>query len=795
MRKRRATPSAIKKIPTPKHATLVTFFKLIIYFPLYILIKVGLIPQKICRLAILTVKKFTALNTLKLTKYRRLLKNTGFKLWLVVFKKKRGRPRKTPLHRIYWLRFRTTFVHAFPRPVRLKITLSILAFLVLGYSLGVAKITLTLPSPSQLTPTDRPLTTQVLDRDGRVLYQFYEGRNRKLIKLDELPPHLISATIAIEDKHFYRHIGIDPAGIIRALRLNLSSQEPALQGGSTITQQLIKNTLLTPDQTVARKTKEVFLAFWAERMYSKKEILQMYFNEAPYGGPAWGIETASEMYFGKPARDLSLSESAYLAGLPAAPTLYSPFGIHPEKGQERQQAVLRRMVEDRYISQEQADEALSRKLTFKTPTQAIKAPHFVMNVRSVLAKKYGEKIVSQGGLKVITTLDLGLQEMAEEVVLEQITKLAPLKVGNGAAMVTDTESGEILAMVGSKDYFDPQGGNFNVALALRQPGSAIKPVTYATAFKIGYTPATILLDTPTTFPNPWGKPYSPVNYDGRFHGPVPIRTALGSSYNIPAVKMLQIVGIPEMLKTAREMGITTLNKPENYGLSLTLGGGGVKLLDMMAVYGTLASGGVMFGPNPILKVIDPNGNVLEENLEAEGKKAITEEVAYLLSSILSDNNARAPAFGTNSQLQIPGHTVAAKTGTSDNKIDNWAFGYTPEYVVGVWVGNNDNSPMDPRLTSGITGATPIWHDIMSNLLADRPNIAFKRPTGIVEATVDGRRDLTISGQITKTVVGYKRVKQTDEGTGEEKEVTIFSDPFSTFTATQSAQVLPTQTTQ
>src|SRR3989344_683149 len=411
MRKRRATPSAIKKIPTPKHATLVTFFKLIIYFPLYILIKVGLIPQKICRLAILTVKKFTALNTLKLTKYRRLLKNTGFKLWLVVFKKKRGRPRKTPLHRIYWLRFRTTFVHAFPRPVRLKITLSILAFLVLGYSLGVAKITLTLPSPSQLTPTDRPLTTQVLDRDGRVLYQFYEGRNRKLIKLDELPPHLISATIAIDDKHFYRHIGIDPAGIIRALRLNLSSQEPALQGGSTITQQLIKNTLLTPDQTVARKTKEVFLAFWAERMYSKKEILQMYFNEAPYGGPAWGIETASEMYFGKPARGLSLSESAYLAGLPAAPTLYSPFGIHPEKGQERQQAVLRRMVEDRYISQEQADEALSRKLTFKTPTQAIKAPHFVMYVRSVLAKKYGEKIVSQGGLKVITTLDLGLQEM------------------------------------------------------------------------------------------------------------------------------------------------------------------------------------------------------------------------------------------------------------------------------------------------------------------------------------------------------------------------------------------------
>lgn len=768
MRKRRRVSQRLKK-NAPQSAFIVTFLQLIVYLTLYLLIKVGRIPQKIYKKVIIP------------------LKNTGSKSWLISFKKKRGRPRKGS--------FKTTFVNIFPRQVRLRIALSVLAFLVLGYSLGIAKITLTLPSPSQLAPTGRPLTTQILDREGRVLYQFYEGRNRKLIKLEELPPSLISATIAIEDKHFYQHPGIDPIGIVRALKLNLTSPEPTLQGGSTLTQQLIKNTLLTSDQTIGRKIKEALLALWTERIYSKEEILQMYFNEAPYGGPAWGIETAAEMYFGKEARGLNLAESTYLAGLPAAPTEYSPYGIHPEKGKERQKEVLAQMVESSYLTQEEADRVFLEKLSFKAPISDIKAPHFVMYVRSVLAKKYGEKIVSQGGLKVITTLDLGLQEMAEEVVLEQITKLTPLKVGNGAAMVTDAGSGQILAMVGSKDYFNPQGGNFNVTLALRQPGSAIKPVTYATAFKIGYTPATILLDTPTNFPNPWGKPYSPVNYDGRFHGPVPIRTALGSSYNIPAVKMLQLVGISEMLKTARDMGITTLDNPENYGLSLTLGGGGVKLLDMMAVYGTLASGGIMFQPNPILKVIDPTGTILENNQAAEGKKAITEEVAYLINSILSDNSARAPAFGTNSQLQIPGHTVAAKTGTSDNKIDNWAFGYTPEYVVGVWVGNNDNSPMDPRLTSGITGATPIWHDIMSSLLADKPNLAFKRPAGIIETTVDGRKDLAISGQTPKTVVGYKRVKQTDESTGEEKEVTIFSDPFSTFTATQSAQVLPTQTTQ
>lgn len=789
MRKRQATSLRVKKRLAPPPVPPVAFFRLALFLTAYFLIKLGQFPQYLLQ----KVSKFTAHKIKVVLKLRKMGKEMDLTRY---FKKKRGRPRTTPFFPFYFKKIRRAFYRAFPRPARIRIALAVLAFMLLGYSLGFAKLIVTLPKPSQLTPTGRPLTTQVFDRNGELLYQFYEDKNRKLVKLEELPQNLINATIAIEDRHFFYHPGFDPIGIVRAVSSNMKSSGTTLQGGSTITQQLVKNTLLTPDQTLARKIKEIVLAFWAERVYNKKEILQMYFNEAPYGGPAWGIETAAEMYFGKNARDLNLSESAYLAGLPAAPTQYSPYGVYPEQGRQRQRLVLQRMVEDGYISQREADEATKVELSFKTPLQDIKAPHFVMYLRFLLAEKYGEKAVSQGGMKVVTTLDLGMQEMAEKVVAEQIDKLKNLKVGNGAAMVTNPKNGEILAMVGSKDYFDPEGGSFNVTLALRQPGSSIKPVTYATGFKMGYSPGTTLLDAPTTFPppagGPWGQAYSPVNYDGYFHGPVSIRTALGSSYNVPAVKMLAMVGIPEMLKTAREMGITTLTDTQNYGLSLTLGGGGVKLLEMMSVYGTLASGGVRYTSNPILQVTDASGDILENHREPSGRRALTEEIAYLLSNILSDNSARTPAFGANSQLNIPKHTVAVKTGTSDDKRDNWVFGYTPEYVVGVWVGNNDNSPMDPRLTSGITGATPIFHDIMANILADRPDLAFKRPAGIVEKIVDGKRDLAISGATPKTVVGYKTVKQKD-GQGEEKEVTLFSDQFSSFTSTKSAQLIPTQT--
>ncbi|MCL5409416.1 MAG: PBP1A family penicillin-binding protein [Patescibacteria group bacterium] len=669
-----------------------------------------------------------------------------------------------------------------------KIVLLSLLVIILSSAYFFKQLLGQLPSPYLLDEANPPLTSQIYDRHGVLLYQFYADKNRQLVNLQQIPQNLINATIAIEDKHFYEHPGIDPLGIIRALRNNYENQNGNLQGGSTITQQLIKNTLLTPDQTITRKIKEVILAFWLERIYDKSQILQMYFNEVPYGGLSWGAQAAAQTYFGKDAHDLDLAESAYLAGLPTAPTEYSPYGAHPEQGKQRQKEVLQRMVEDNYITANQATKAFAEPLNFKPPVQTILAPHFVMYVKSLLVQKYGERMVSQGGLKITTTLDLKLEQMAEKVVGDEVSKLARLKVSNGAAMILDAHTGQILAMVGSKNYFDPQQGNVNVALSLRQPGSSIKVITYATAFKQGFTPGTILLDTPTNFKNTWGYSYSPVNYDGRFHGPVTIRTALGSSYNIPAVKTLALEGIPQFLQTAQDLGITTLTDTNNYGLSLTLGAGDVTLLQMMGVYDTFAQAGVKHTPQAILTITNSKGIVIEDHSKDQGQQVLTPQVAYLVTNILSDPKARMPAFGTNSGLEITGHTVAVKTGTSDNKRDNWAFGYTPNYVVGAWVGNNDNSPMDPQLSSGITGATPIWHDLMTNLLQNIPNQDFAKPAGIIEASIDGHKDLAISGQVPKNVVSQKKETQTD-GDGHQKEVITYYDNFSTFIPK------PTQTVQ
>ena len=680
------------------------------------------------------------------------------------------------------------FLAGLPKVIKFQTVIFLFAIFIILYSYILLKLAVQLPSPELLSVTPRPLTTQVFDRNGKLLFQFYEGQNRQPIDINTLPKYILQATIAIEDKHFYSHLGFDAEGIIRALKVRLASQGSTLQGGSTITQQLIKNTLLTPDKTLKRKIKEVILAFWAERLYTKDQILQMYLNEAPFGGPSWGIESAAQTYFNKSAKDLSLAESSFLAGLPAAPTEYSPFGIYPDKGKTRQIEVLRRMVEDGYITKEQMTQALSETLSFKSQILDIRAPHFVMYVRSLLAAKYGEKVVSQGGLKVITTLDLSLQEMAENIVTQNMIPLANLKVGNSAAMITDSRNGQILVMVGSKDYFETNSGNYNVALATRQPGSSIKPVTYATGFMQGFTPGTTLLDSHTTFPQAGSKPYSPVNYDGRFHGPVSIRTALGSSYNVPAVKMLALVGVPQMINTAKDLGITTFSDPDNYGLSLTLGGGGVRLIDMMTVYGTFAANGIKHPSQAILKIYDPYGNVLEDHSKDQGKRVLSEEVAYLINNILSDNNARTPAFGVNSLLQISGHIVAVKTGTSDDKRDNWTFGYTPEYTVGVWVGNNDNSPMNPILTSVITGATPIWHDLMTQILVDKSDLAFQKPPGIINAVVDSRHDLAIAGVPPKSVTRLSKIRGKNATTGEEKETTAFSDQFSNFKPNQKTVI-------
>ncbi len=661
-------------------------------------------------------------------------------------------------------------------PFKIGLTVVLISVFVLGYFFFLIIATQDLPSPQRLSEGVSPVATEFYDRNGKLLYRLYEGKDRTPVNLDELPPYVIEATLAIEDKNFYAHSGIDLFGMLRAIKAYVKDGQ--VQGGSTLTQQLIKNTLLTPDRTLTRKTKEILLSFWAERIFSKKEILQMYFNEVPYGGPAWGIQAGAQTYFNKNAHDLNLAEASFLAGLPASPSTYSPYGANPESGKMRQKEVLRRMVEEGFITREEADQAAASELEIKPPLQTIKAPHFVMYVRELLAKRYGERVVSQGGLHITTTLDLNTQEMAEGVVFEEVSKLSYLNVSNGAAMIVDGRTGQILAMVGSKDYWDPKIGNFNVTTALRQPGSSIKPITYATGFKIGYSPGTILLDAPVSFKNAW-ETYSPVNYDGSYHGPVTIRQALGSSYNIPAVKMLAMVGIPEMISTAKDMGITTFNDPSEYGLSLTLGGGEVRLIDMMSVYDTLSQNGIRREVQPILKITDYKGNVLQDNQNPESKQVIAPAIAYLITDVLADNKARTPAFGPNSQLFIPGRSVAVKTGTTDSKRDNWTFGYTPDLVVGAWVGNNNNSPMDPALTSGVTGAAPIWNKLMTNLLEGRENLTFTKPEDVAEALVDGRRDLVISGQVQKSVVGFGKRKIKDAG-GVEKDVISFTDPFSTF---------------
>ena len=614
----------------------------------------------------------------------------------------------------------------------------VLFFLISGLLFGglaVAFYSRNLPSPTSLIARDVELSTKIYDRNGELLYDVHGEKDRVLVKLEDVPLYLRQATIAMEDKNFYRHKGFDIQGIIRSIKFIITGK--GLAGGSTLTQQLIKNALLTPERTLTRKIKEFILALQIERRYSKDEILQMYLNEVPYGGQAWGIEAAAQMYFGKKTKDLTLAEAALLAGLPAAPTRYSPYN-DPEAAKWRQEQVLRRMVEDGYISQEEAEQAKAEELKFRPLGANIRAAHFVMYVRQLLAERYGTKMVEEGGLKVITTLDIKMQEQAEHIVYEEVNKAKNLLVGNGALIAMDPKTGQILAMVGSKDYFDAStDGNVNVVLRERQPGSSIKPVTYVTAFKQGYTPASVVMDVKTEFPGGEGQPpYVPENYDGKFRGPIQFRYALGNSINVAAVKVLKLVGIPAMLDTAHAMGITTLNEPERYGLSLTLGGGEVKLLDMAVVYSTFATGGVRHDPVAILKVEDKDGHILEEWKETPGQRVLSPEHAYLISDILSDNNARLEAFGEWSPLRIPGYQVAVKTGTTDDKRDNWTIGYTPNLTVGVWVGNNDNTPMHPRLASGITGAAPIWSRAMKTFLPQRPKEDFVRPEGIVTATVD-----------------------------------------------------------
>ncbi|MFC1649880.1 penicillin-binding protein, partial [Patescibacteria group bacterium] len=584
-------------------------------------------------------------------------------------------------------------------------------------------------------------STQILDRNGEILYDIYIDQNRSHVDLEEIPDYLKQATISIEDKNFYEHQGFDPFGMVRgASRLFTRGRA---QGGSTLTQQLVKNALLSPERTVFRKIKEFILAVQIERAYTKDEILQLYLNEIPYGGTAWGAQSASQLYFDKDVSELNLVESAVLAGLPQSPSRYSPYSSNPEAYISRTESVLRRMREDGHINSEQEENAKSelKNIEFSGRGASFKAPHFVQYVQSILEDRYGETAVQGGGLKVTTTLDLEIQEATQDVVTEEIKDVESLGIGNGAAIVIDPQTGEVLAMVGSKDFSDPDyDGQVNVTLSLRQPGSAIKPITYATAFEKGYTPSTLLMDVPTTFPAGVGQPdYEPGNYDGKYRGPIQLRYALANSINVPAVKTLALVGVEDMLGTAYKMGINSLEPTRDtlsrVGLSVTLGGGEVRLLELTGAYGAFLNGGYKVEPVAVLKVEDRDGKVLEENEPEKGKKVLSEETAFIVSHILSDNEARSDVFGPNSLLNIPGRQIAVKTGTTNDKRDNWTVGGDTQVVVGVWVGNNDNSPMG-TVASGVSGASPIWRRIIISALEGKPVKNFEVPKNVVTASVD-----------------------------------------------------------
>lgn len=625
------------------------------------------------------------------------------------------------------------------------------------------------PNPTKLTKTPAPISTQILDRNGKILYEVYREFKRTPVSLENIPLSVQQATIAIEDKNFYHHRGLDTLAIIRAAFNTLRGKR--LEGGSTITQQLVKNALLSDSsRTITRKIKEALLAIATEITYNKSQILELYLNHAPYGGAVYGIETASETYFGKSASNLTLAESALLAGLPQSPTRYSPFGANPELAITRQHDVLRRMVEDKYITKEQADMAKAEKLIFAKKNIALNAPHFSLMVRDALVQKYGEDKVNLGGLRVTTTLDLDLQKYFEASLAAEMKKISKLKISNGAAVVTKPNTGEIIALIGSKDYFNDEiDGQVNVTTSFRQPGSSIKPINYAVGLLEGWTASTTHLDIPTCFNVSGQKQYCPKNYDGSFRGPVSMRQALANSYNIPAVKQLALNGIDSFIATASAMGISTWKDPQNYGLSLTLGGGEVTMLDMAKAFGTFANSGVTVPLISVIKVEDYTGKILEQvetekianvvsvlpqnwtdfwaarnqsappTSSTDPKVTLPLEVTFIISDILADNGARSAAFGANSQLVIPGHTVSVKTGTTNDLKDNWTIGYTKDYLAVTWVGNNDNSSMS-YVASGVTGASPIWNNIMKKLLKgvkDRPLVKPEKITNFQVCNLTG----------------------------------------------------------
>lgn len=578
-------------------------------------------------------------------------------------------------------------------------------------------------------------STKIYDRTGEVLlYDLHDDVKRTIVPLENMSRHIKNATVAIEDDQFYNHSGIDIRAIIRAAIANLN-EGGVSQGGSTITQQVIKNSVLDRDQTLARKAKEAILSIKLEQVLTKEEILEVYLNESPYGGTIYGIEEASQSFFGKSASEISLPEAAYLAALPQAPTYLSPFGANREALDNRQQLVLERMRINGFITKEELEEAKQTEVTFNSAAiTGIKAPHFVFQVIEQLTETYGEETLAEEGLRVITTLDYELQEAAEAIVAQKAaSNTVKYNASNAGLVATDPKTGDLLVMVGSRNYFDEEiDGNFNVAVASRQPGSSIKPFVYANAWRKGYLPATILFDVRTQFSpacEPWDTSsaspcYSPNNYNNQFVGPISMRNALAQSLNIPAVKTLYLAGLGDTLKFTADMGLTTLNDPDRYGLTLVLGGGEVRLVDMTYAYGIFANEGIRAKPRSILRVEDSSGNIIDETT-VETSRVLEENIALMVSDVLSDNVARAPLWGSFSLVNFGDRDVAIKSGSTNNLRDAWIMGYAPNIAVGAWVGNNDNEPMGGGLSGLIT--TPMWREFMDVALEKLPVETFTQP--------------------------------------------------------------------
>lgn len=582
-------------------------------------------------------------------------------------------------------------------------------------------------------------STKIYDRTGSVLlYDINEGIRRTVLKSEDISRNIKNATVAIEDSEFYEHRGVRPLSFLRAVFVNLRSVGYS-QGGSTITQQVIKNALLTTEKSIGRKLKEWILSVKLEGEMSKDNILALYLNDSPYGGNIYGIEEASKTFFGKKASEVTLSEAAYLAALPNAPSYFSPYGGNRKALEERKNLVLSKMLEKEFISEEEYKKAKEEVVNFNQAENfGIKAPHFVMYVKSELEKMFGQNVLQSGGYKVTTTLNYDLQKKAEEITKTFATENSKnYNASNGAMVAIDAPTGEILTMVGSRDYFDQEiDGNFNIITAHRQPGSSFKPFVYATALQKGYTPETVLFDLPTEFSsecNPDGTPikpideekcYMPENYDGKYRGPISLREALAQSINIPAIKVLYLSGIRNAINLANRMGIKSLNDPDRYGLTLVLGGGEVSPLEMTSAYGVFANEGIRIEEHGILKIEDSSGSNIY-TFKAEPKQALDTETARQITDILSDNEARAPSYGYISPLHFRGYDVAAKTGTTNDYRDAWIIGYTPRIAVGAWVGNNDNSPMEKKVAGFMVA--PMWNAFMQEVLKSNPIQKFNSP--------------------------------------------------------------------